>query len=180
MFSKYSPVTFGFMGRVIPVKGVDILIKAFTAIPDESARLLVFGSAGSTTPFLQRLGNDRVRFMGGYDNRDIDRTLSEIDVLVAPSIWYEVSPLVIQEAFLAGIPVITTGIGGMAELVTDGVNGFTVPPGDQNALEAVMRSIIENPEILNRIRPSRDSVVPIEKHGDIIRSIYGRVLDGKS
>lgn len=178
VFSKDSPVTFGFMGRVIPAKGVDILIKAFTAVSNERARLLVFGSAGSAASFLQRLGNNRVRFMGGYDNRDIDKTLSEIDVLVAPSIWYEVSPLVIQEAFLAGIPVITTGIGGMAELVTDSVNGFTVPLGDQNALEAVMKSIIENPEILNRIKPSRDSVVPIEKHGDVIRSIYWRVLDG--
>ena len=177
-FSKDSPVTFGFMGRVIPVKGIDILIKAFAAIPDKNARLLVFGNAGSLTPFLHRLGDDRVHLRGGYSNRDINKVLSEIDVLVAPSIWYEVSPLVIQEAFLAGIPVITTALGGMAELVTDGVNGFTIPPGDQKALETVMRSIIDHPEILNRLKSSRNSVVPIEKHSEVIRSAYRRAIDG--
>lgn len=179
-FSKDSPITFGFMGRVIPVKGIDLLIRAFSAIPGNNSRLLVFGNAGSSTPFLERLGNDRVQFRGGYCNRDISNVLSEIDVLVAPSLWYEVSPLVIQEAFLAGIPVITTAIGGMAELVTDGINGFTIPPGDQKALETVMKSVITNPEILNSLKPLRESVVPIGKHGDVIRSIYRRAHDGVS
>jgi len=49
--------------------------------------------------------------MGGFDNKDISRVLSKIDVLVVPSIWFENSPLVIHEAFLAGVPVIAASIG---------------------------------------------------------------------
>ena len=62
-----------------------------------------------------------------------------VDWVVVPSIWWENAPLVIHEARAAGRPVICSGIGGMAELVEDGVTGLHVPPGDAAALAETMR-----------------------------------------
>ena len=90
--------------------------------------------------------------------------MSTIDVLVVPSIWYEVSPLVIQEAFMAGVPVITTNIGGMAELVDDGVNGYKFPLNDWAALKQIMKADYDDPSILNKLSPLPDKVLSIEEH----------------
>ena len=67
--------------------------------------------------------------------------------MVVPSIWWENAPLVIQEAQAQGRPVIASNIGGMAELVEDGVNGLGVSPNDPRALASAMRRIAEEPEL---------------------------------
>ena len=60
--------------------------------------------------------------------------LSRVDVLVLPSVWLENSPLVIKEAFAAGVPVVTSDLGGMAELVRRDVDGLLFEPGNADAL----------------------------------------------
>jgi len=70
-----------------------------------------------------------------------------VDCMVMPSIWWENAPLVIQEAQGQNCPVITSNIGGMAEMIEDGVNGLTVPPNDPTALAAAMRRIVEDPDL---------------------------------
>jgi len=124
-YTANSVINFGFMGRVIPTKGIHILLKAFgklgamdtkSAKNAKNGRLLMFGDVGTLRKYLNGYVDDNVIFRGGYKNWEIDFVLDEIDVLVVPSLWYENSPLVIQEAFLAGIPVITSDLGGMKEL----------------------------------------------------------------
>lgn len=168
-YSKNSVVRFGFIGRIVPTKGVHILLKAFSKMKNKNAKLFVFGYYGGLLSYLKQYANERVYFMGGFHNKEIDKVLDQIDVLVVPSIWYENSPLVIQEAFLAGIPVIASNIGGMAELVKDGVNGFTFKVGNIDDLAEKMDLVANNPEILNDIKPDRDSIRSIE---DDARSIY--------
>ncbi len=133
-FRKDSHVNFGFTGRVIPVKGVDMLIKTYSGMSKKNTSLLIYGGTGSTEAFLKRYSDRSVEFKGSYDNKNMNSVYEDIDILVVPSRWYEVSPLVIQEAFMAGIPVITTDIGGMAELVDHGVDGFKFPLDDWKAL----------------------------------------------
>ena len=72
--------------------------------------------------------------MGEFKHSRIAEIFSEIDVLVVPSVWYENSPLVIQEAFLAGTPVIASDIGGIPELVKDKENGLLFKANDDNDL----------------------------------------------
>ena len=62
--------------------------------------------------------------LGAYDRDDIPELMAAVDWVVAPSIWWENAPLVIQEAFQHDRPVITSNIGGMAEKIEDGVNGL--------------------------------------------------------
>jgi glycosyltransferase involved in cell wall biosynthesis len=84
--------------------------------------------------------------MGAYENAAVVRLMSACDYVLVPSIWWENSPMVIQEAFAAGRPVICTGIGGMAEKVREGFSGLHFELGDDADL---MRAIAHaaNPQV---------------------------------
>ncbi len=125
---------------------------------------------------MKKYGNKSVEFKGSYDNKNMNSVYENIDVLVVPSVWYEVSPLVIQEAFLAGIPVITTDIGGMAELVDDGIDGYKFSINDWDSLEKIMLYIANDPTVLNKLKISRDKVVSIEEHAEFISSLFQEVI----
>jgi glycosyltransferase involved in cell wall biosynthesis len=86
-----------------------------------------------------------VRFLGRFDNTGTSAVYEELDVLVVPSLWLENSPLVIHEAFQAGVPVVGSRIGGIAGLITDGHNGRLYDPGSSGELAAVLQSVIDDP-----------------------------------
>lgn len=171
VFTKDSKINFGFMGRVIPTKGIKVLVDSFKMLPNE--RLSIYGNTGVQKRFLE---TDNIIFKGGYDNNTINKVLNDIDVLIVPSIWYENAPLVIQEAFLAGIPVLTSNIGGMSELVKDGMNGFTFKVGDSKDLTLLIKKISNNPPLLNNLQNSRDMVVDIQDDTKEIVKIYKGLL----
>ncbi len=77
--------------------------------------------------------------------------LSRVDCVVVPSVWWENSPLVIQEAFLAGVPVICSNIGGMAEKVKDRVNGLHFAVGDHFDLLDRILELAGSPELYARL-----------------------------
>jgi nucleoside-diphosphate-sugar epimerase/glycosyltransferase involved in cell wall biosynthesis/MoaA/NifB/PqqE/SkfB family radical SAM enzyme len=176
-YEKDSVPNFGFLGRIIAVKGIHCMIRAFEETESDS-KLLIYGDAGKYKSYLKS-PDERIVLEGPYHNDDINRVLDTFDVLVAPSTWYEVSPLVIQEAFMAGIPVITSDIGGMKELVKDGVNGFTVKPNDTEGLRAVMQRIMDDPRILNGLQANGDEVVSMEEHIDRVAEIYREALHAR-
>ena len=78
----------------------------------------------------------QVRFWGVVDNIDILRVYNETDVYCLPSIWPENQPVSITEAMACGLPVIATNLGGVSELVLDGVTGFLFPVNDSKMLAA--------------------------------------------
>ena len=171
VFTQNSKINFGFMGRVIPTKGIKVLVDTFKKLPNE--KLSIYGNIGIQKRFLE---TKNIVFKGAYDNNNINTVLNDIDVLIVPSIWYENAPLVIQEAFLAGIPVITSDIGGMAELVKDKINGFTFKVGSCEELEILIKNISNNPIILNNLVSSRNIVVDIEDDVKEIIKIYEELI----
>jgi len=177
-FTDTSKIHFGFIGRLIPVKGIKLLLEAFSKLGNTNSKLLIFGESGEYIKYLEKYANQNVVFMGGFKNWEIGKVLDQIDVLVVPSIWYENSPLVIQEAFLAGIPVITSDIGGMKELVEDGRDGFTFKMGDIESLHSLMKRIVTNPVILNNLHPNPKKVRQIEDDARGVRIAYEEVLKG--
>lgn len=168
---KGDGIRFAFTGRVIPVKGISAAIKAFSKVKSESASFTVYGDAGKYEKYLST-GDKRLRFSGPYHTNEVNKILDEIDVLVVPSEWYEVSPLVIQEALLAGIPVITSNLGGMKELIQNGRNGYLVQPGNVSEIAEIMQKIVDNPEMLNLLNIDPSVVVDIKNHVHEIISIY--------
>ena len=173
IFTKNSKIRFGFMGRVIPTKGIDCLLKAFKDLPNDN--LYIYGNISKTQMRFLELQNN-VKFMGGYDNSDIDKILDSIDVLIVPSIWLENSPLVIQEAFLSGVIVITSDIGGMRELVGNN-EGFLFKAGDSNDLVKVIKEIKKDCRILNKIKNNRNKVDSKQTDANKMLNIYYSLIE---
>ncbi len=177
-------IRFGYIGTLIPSKGLHVLLEAFHAIHDEDVELRIHGYYSSFHLGFEDYPNTlhamsskhNVYWGGKYDNTDVATILSEVDVLVVPSIWYENSPLTIHEAFLAGVPVITSNIGGMAELVEDGVNGLHFQMGNAADLTRQLQRVIDNPAFLSKLKPNGSSVTPIESHALKIETIYRGLL----
>lgn len=175
--AKVRSVRFGYMGRIIPVKGIDLLIHSFRQVQG-NAELSIFGNAGNHALYLEecRRGDKRITFRGAFDNSRLSEVLNKMDVLVVPSIWLENSPLVIQEAHLAGIPVITSNAGGMAELVRDGVDGFLFPLGDQVALRDLLQKIVDSPEVLDKMSVDPLRIRSIEDDAQGCMAAYRKLL----
>ncbi|MHA1793078.1 MAG: glycosyltransferase, partial [Promethearchaeota archaeon] len=174
---RNSKIKFGFTGRLIPVKGISLLIDAFKKLDPEKAELLMYGNNGHDTylkDLLERM--DSVSYKGSYNNEFIASIFSGIDVLVVPSIWYENSPLVIHEAFLAKVPVITTDLGGMSELVKDGENGLLFKRNDPDDLANKMQMFVENPELLDRLIKPVTPVRDIKEDAADILKIYRKII----
>ncbi len=126
--------TIGFFGQINPFKGVDVLLSAAEILRQKhQANSIQFRVHGNligqgkefTDRFTQAVSKGaNVSWAGPYDNSNVGRLMADCDYLLIPSRWWENSPVVIQEAFAAGLPVICSGIGGMAEKVADGVSGL--------------------------------------------------------
>jgi len=178
---RRGPVRFGYIGALHPQKGIDLLLEAFQHVGHDASLQVfgsVFGSAISRS-FWRRVRNramPNVFFHGAYDNGRVGEILADLDVVVVPSLWYENSPLTIQEAFIAGVPVITADAGGMAELVRDEVNGLRFRRGDVEDLHAKLRRVAADPEILDRLRRGISPVSTIEEHAVELRERYRGLL----
>lgn len=121
----------GFVGQIIPAKGLHVLLDALRRVPDDlrsRIELVVYGSVRQSPEHGQQVIEQAhglpVRFMGTFQREERASVMATFDVLVVPSLWYDF-PLVIQDALAAGAPVVATNLGGMAEAVKDGVNGFS-------------------------------------------------------
>ena len=106
----------------------------------------------------------------------IPTLLASLDVIVVPSVWIENSPFVIEEAFAAGVPVVASNLGGMAELVEDGRNGLLFEAGDATGLRRVIARLLEEPGLLARLREGLPRVKSIDEDAAWTQSIYEDVL----
>src|SRR4029077_20120414 len=96
--------------------------------------------------------------------------LNRLDVLVLPSVWLENSPLVIKEAFAAGLPVVTSDLGGMREKVRGEVDGLLFEPGNAPALAAQLRRLQSEPGLFERLRSGIAAPAAIEHDAAALRS----------
>ena len=181
----FGKLVFGFAGTLIPAKGVHVLVDAFVRVPEEKAELKIYGHISEHRPdyfdMIKRMayGKNNIKFMGGYYVEEAHKIFSQLDVLVIPSIWYENSPLTIHEAFMAGVPVITSNIGGMAELVKHNNNGLLFKVGDSEDLYQTIMKVIENPELISQLSANVPSVKSIEENAEELEEIYKNLV-GKS
>jgi len=173
-------IRFAFIGNMMPAKGLHVLIKSFYGIAPCKAQLVIYGTAysykselsGYTQHIRSMAFQDNIKLMGAFHHERIGDIFENIDVLIVPSLWQENAPLVIQEAFLAKTPVIASRIGGIPELVVDGVNGLLFEPGNVTQLRGLIDRVIENPSILDELRKNIPAVKTIEENARELEEIY--------
>ncbi|MGI9598347.1 MAG: glycosyltransferase [Acidimicrobiales bacterium] len=128
-----------FVGRVVEQKGLAILFESMQQLADDAPdlHLTIIGDGPDRAALEQRAADqglaERVEFLGSKSQAEVAALLPEADIFVLPS-YAEGVPVVVMEALATGIPVVATFVGGMAELVEDGVTGFLVRPGDPSQL----------------------------------------------
>jgi len=172
-----APWTFGYFGQLTPFKGGDILLDTIELLakqPDieRKIRIKVHGNiVGQSAEFVSRFNetfqkNSFTSYMGVYDNADVRNLMSACDYILMPSTWWENSPVVIQEAYAAGRPVICTGIGGMAEKVPNRRSGLHFRLNDPADMARVMAEAADDvlyqalcsgiPEVTDQTAMARD------------------------
>lgn len=141
-----------FVGRVEARKGADVLLRTLPQIlakhPDAE-----FVFAGRVNEELRELVNTappQVQFLGVKPRAELVALYQQASVVVVPSQW-DNSPNVIYEAMACGAPVVASNVGGILELVEDGVTGLLVPPGDENALENALTTLLADSRLRERM-----------------------------
>lgn len=190
---KEGDFVFGYIGTHTTPKGIDVLIRAFAMVRGH-ARLRVWGRDNpQVTPALKEMGRnlpllqrELLEWRGEYRNECILRdVLNNVDAIVVPSIWVENSPLVIHEAQQAGVPIITSNLGGMAEYVKHEVNGLLFRPGDVSDLSFQMQRFVDDPTFASRLgeygylKSPTGNVPSIDEHVRNVTSLYEQVLRRK-
>ena len=174
-----SRLRLGFLGTMMVSKAPHILLEAASRLPCGSASVDLFGAYSAyhgDDSYRARLDPlltaDGVRAHGAVDHGRVVEALKSIDVLVVPSIWPENSPLVIREAFLAGVPVVASNIGGIPEAVKDGRNGLLFCAGDVDDLHRVLARFLNEPDLLSKLRAGIGRVQTIEEDVRLTRHLY--------
>jgi glycosyltransferase involved in cell wall biosynthesis len=177
--SSSAKVRVGYVGQILPSKGVHLILEAAGRLPpDLAARLslVIFGDLEKSPEYGARLrslaaGLPDVQFCGTYKHEDSASVYSSFDVLAVPSLWFDF-PLVIHEALATRTPVIATNLGGMAEAVADGENGFLFEPGDVQQLERHLERLVTERSLIAELSSKIGSVRTLEQEGDALDALY--------
>jgi GT2 family glycosyltransferase/glycosyltransferase involved in cell wall biosynthesis len=177
---------FAYFGQLNPFKGVDVLLRAmqFLGTGVTAPRLAIHGANlelqnGDFQRSIHKLLEStaaNVTFVGPYTQADLAARMAETDWVVVPSIWWENSPLVIQEAFGHGRPVLCSGIGGMADNVRDGVDGLHFRVGDARSLAATMQRAAATPGLWDKLAAGIAKPHSRDQHVRILTELYVRLL----
>lgn len=173
-----------YFGRLSREKGVDILLEAMAHAGRGKLKILGDGPA---RPGLERLaaelGLGNVEFLGYRSGDELKEILSGAQFVVLPSRWYENLPFSIMEAFASGKPVIASDLGGIPEMVEDGVNGLLFQAGDAQELARRLVMLLESPELRERMgHRGREKALELynaDYHYRRIIDIYGEVAGRK-
>ncbi len=168
-----NTLCFVYMGRVDKTKGLDMFIKAFKQVGDNKMTLDIYGVEQDNEKYYNKIKDmsftdKRITIKDPVQGKDVIKTLAMYDMLVVPSQWMETGPLVVIEANAAGIPVIGSRLGGIAELVKDEVNGLLVDPLLLEAWIEAIRRLSDNKEIVEELK---QMVIPPKNMNDVAQEM---------
>jgi glycosyltransferase involved in cell wall biosynthesis len=134
-----------FVGRLMPAKGVDVLLEALNQLPSSAKFKMLVVGPGPLRAALEQQVPERLRaqvsFLGARS--DVPTLLAAADLLVLPSRW-EGLPVILLEAMAARLPILATRVGGIPEVLEHGVSGWLVPPEDAPALAEGMTHLLQS------------------------------------
>jgi glycosyltransferase involved in cell wall biosynthesis len=174
-------VVFG--GRIVPPKGVDVLIRAAR---DVDAEFVVCGDGQrleSMRRLARRLGVERrVSFKGWLDAGPLAEELANASIVVVPSVWPEPFGLVGIEGFSAGRPAVASDTGGIPDWLDDGVSGTLVPAGDHRRLAVALNELLADPQRQSAMGEAGRAAVDMRfspgRHLELLLAAYRRAVAG--
>lgn len=170
----------GFVGTLVWHKGAHVLVGAVRRLPADAVSVHLFGSLETFPDYVAELREAArglpVRFEGDFDRERLAEVLSRVDVLAVCSLWPENSPLVIHEAFMAGLPVVGSRMGGTADLVRDGVNGLLYEADSPDSLAAALRRLLDDPQLPGRLAAAHPPVKTMAEDAAEWEAVYGEVV----
>jgi glycosyltransferase involved in cell wall biosynthesis len=163
---------------------MDVLYEALKRVHKKlDAEFLIFGDAQSKEERLIKKKmislakkDTRIKLLGSFERNKISHILSQIDVLIVPSVFVETGPLTVLEAFLAKVPVIGSNLPGISEYIKDEVNGLLFEMGNSLELSLCIQRICKEKELLERLKRGIDRVKSIYEHTQEIISVYKKLL----
>jgi glycosyltransferase involved in cell wall biosynthesis len=172
------PTQIVFLGLIGPRKGLFDLLIVFERLVDEGYNIrLSIGGNGDVAKLKEHISlpklKNRVDYLGWIDEAQKCQLLSGCDIFTLPS-YGEGMPVSILEAMAYGLAVISTPVGGIPELVDDGMTGYLVTPGDLESLYEKLKTLIEQQEL--RVKMGRKGRKKVENEFDIKRN-YRAISD---
>ncbi|MEP6951268.1 MAG: glycosyltransferase [Ginsengibacter sp.] len=170
-----------FIGRISYIKGVHLLIEAMQNLPPENVSLDIYGqvneSAYAANCVQRSKGLTNIHWKGILAPAQVINTLSKYDALCLPSAFSEMSPLVIQEAFAAGIPVVASDVYGNAEQIKDGKNGWLFKFKDSEDLRNKLNELIESSGQMINAKKYMPAIKSFEEVAEEYRILYCKIIE---
>ena len=172
------PLRIAYIGGLSWQKGVHVLVEAFSHLVG-SAELWIVGDETFDPAYVSRLRADSgsaVRFLGRLSREQVWETLSQVDVVAVPALWYETFSFIVSEAFTAGLPVIASRLGPLADRVRHDVDGLLLPPGDVAAWRDALQRLVETPGLCNQLAAGIQPQLTLQGHVARLEAVYGAAL----
>jgi glycosyltransferase involved in cell wall biosynthesis/GT2 family glycosyltransferase len=177
-----GPLRVGFIGSILPHKGLHVAVEAFRAIDPALATLHAWGNAMASpeyTDLLRARGGASLTLEGTFAEDEKPRILGSLDALLVPSVGLESFGIAAREAMACGVPVIAANDGALTELFDKSAGGELFPNGDAAALEAILRRVVARPELLDVWAAAIPRPKSVDEHAEELEGVYERVLAGR-
>ena len=145
-WNQKNTLVIGYFGQVNPWKGLQCLIDAVDLLGSENVDVQLDVNGACNADF--EMISDRVKFNGRYEPEELPERMDRVHVVAMASTWYENSPMVIQEAFQYGRPVIAPNLGGMAEKVEHNFSGLLFDVGSASSIANQIRRLVDEGQLL--------------------------------
>lgn len=171
-----------YVGRLSPEKGIETLLAAATGGDGLGMPLKIAGGGPLQSMVEARCIPGMLEYTGLQDPAGVRCLMQDARVLLIPSLWYEGLPMVVPEAFGAGLPIVASKLGALETLVEDGGNGLLVEPGNPAAIAGAVRRIAVDREFELRLRHSARATYEAVYHPDsnlrALIAVYEQAIAG--
>jgi glycosyltransferase involved in cell wall biosynthesis len=165
-----------YVGRLSQEKGISTLLSAWSEI-DYPLRIVGDGPLRATCEGAQ---NGHISYLGSLGREAVYAEMRKASFLILPSVWYEMFPMTLVEAFANGLPVVASRLGGLTSLLDEGVTGLAFAPGRPEDLRAKVRWAIDNPDAMAdmgaRGRAVYENLYSTEENYKNLMQIYADAL----
>jgi glycosyltransferase involved in cell wall biosynthesis len=180
---RRGPLRIAYFGRIDRAKGPDLLARALKIIPKAPVQIDIFAIRQSAGPdqicdwlAAQAQQDPRLTLRTAVAPDKVVGVMAEYDLVAIPSRWLETGPLVALEAFAAGVPVLGADLGGITELVRDGIDGILVAPDDAAAWAATISRLAEDRRVIDALRTRIAPPRIMDAAADDMARLYARIL----